>query len=337
MDHYGAVPNLALDNKDPHFDARYVYAGTAAYSMLGKLLSETERERLIGAKSTAELEGALRETFFGTYLGSAGDMNEATSRAMADAKKNLDRLPPNPHLLSVLWLRYDFYNLKILIRHSHPEYDGASEDSFIPLGLHSYAVLERAVKSGNGAALHHALGAALADAPKDEAALDTFMEIRYLEAALQEAEESDKPFMVRYTRLLINLFAILSALRARARGESPIHIAVSDLSPRDLQSPEGLLTRLSHIGFSRHWSNAIERYRTTNDFAELDRAADDYLMQWLKRQSIMLDSPAPLFAYWHVLRENVQLVRAALSARKVHMAEAALREIIRTSYNSYVY
>lgn len=338
MDHYGAIPSLALDDAHPHFDEAYVYAGTAAYAMLSKLLSDAERERIIGTKSVPELVEALRETFFGTYLSGTDDIDVALGRAMADARHDLERLAPNPHLLAVLWLRYDFYNLKIFLKYLSPEeYGGPSEDHFIPLGNHSYAVMERAVKSGNAATLHDTLAAAVSQSPKESRALDTYMEIRYLEAALHEAEASKKPFTVRYTRLLINLFAILSALRAHARGEAPLHIAASDLSPRDIANQETLLTRLSHIGFSRHWTSAIERYRQAKDFSELDRAADDYLMKWLKRQSIMLDSPAPLFAYWHVLRENVQLVRAAHTARKVGMTEATLREIVRTSYQSYAY
>lgn len=337
MDHFGPLPALALDRRHPHFDERYVYAGTYAYALLAKLLSEPERERIIGASTIPELVEALRATFFGTYFSGGDDIEQATIRAMVDAKKTLERLSPNPQLLSMLWLRYDFYNLKVLMKQSSPEYGGASEDTFVPLGLHPYALIERAVKSGNAAMLHNSLAAAIAAAPKNPEELDTFMESRYLEAALHEAEESDKAFAVRYIRILINLFTILSSLRAHARGETPFHVPVSDFSPRDIANPDTMLTRLSHIGSLRHWAAAIESYRERGDFSELDRAADDFLMKWLKRQAIQLDSPAPLFAYWSVLRENVQLIRAALTARKVGMSEARLREIIRTSYNAYVY
>jgi hypothetical protein len=212
-----------------------------------------------------------------------------------------------------------------------------SEDRFIALGQHSFATIEKAVKSGKVAALEGHLAAAFSAAPADTATLDSFLEIRYLEAALEEAKLVDKPFTVRYTRLLINLFAILSALRAHARGDTPTHIKVSDLSPKDITSVDVLLNRLTRFGFSKHWQVAVENYRASGDFSLLDRAADDYLMKWLKRQSIMLDSPAPLFAFWHVFRENVQLIRAVHTARKVHMNEKDLRDIIRTSYNAYVY
>lgn len=338
MDHYSAIPTLALENAQPHFDGDYIYAGTSAYALTSKLLSEAEREKIIGAPTVADLIEVLRGTFFGTYFaGDTRDVDQALSKAMVEAKKNLDRLSSNPHLLSILWLRYDFYNLKILMKHNSPEYDSTSEDSFIPLGLHSFAIMERAVKSSNAAALHNTLSSSITGAPKNLEALDAYLDARYLEAALYEAEQSDEPFAVQYVRLRMNLFVILSGLRAHTRGESPIHIASSDFSERDIANPELLLARLSHMGFSRHWATAIERYRSTNDFSELDRAADEFVMKWLKRQSISLNSPAPLFAYWHVFRENVQLIRAAHTARKVGMNEKTLREIIRTSYNTYAY
>ena len=231
MDHFGPVPAIARDRRHPTFDEDYIYAGTYAYTLISKLLSEPEREKIIGTSSVTELTEAIRSTFFGTYLAGGNDIEQATIRAMADAKKMLERLSPNSHLLSMLWLRYDFYNLKILIKHSRPEYGGPSEDSFVPLGLHQYATLERAVKTGSGAALQNSLAGALSSIPKNPDELDTFLEARYLAAALNEAEESDKPFAVRYARLLINLFTILSALRAHARGHTPTHM--SYLAMRD--------------------------------------------------------------------------------------------------------
>lgn len=337
MSQFSAIPDVAKDNEQPRFDERYIYAGTYAYTRLSKLLSEAERERLIGTSSVHELEEVLKTTYFGSYFVGAATIDAALDAAMLDAKKILNRISPNPHLLSVLWLRYDFYNLKVIMKQHRLGSEEASEERFIPFGQHNFALIEKAVKSGNAATLENHLAAALTAAPADTTPLDSFLEIRYLEAALEEAKLVDKPFAVRYTRLLINLFAILSALRAHARGETPVHIKVSDLSPKDIASVDTLLTRLTRFGFSKHWQQAVENYRATNDFSLLDRAADDYLMKWLKRQSIMLDSPAPLFAFWHVFRENVQLIRAVHTARKVHMNEKDLRDIIRTSYNAYVY
>ena len=337
MDHYGAIPSLSLDDQHPHSDSAYVYAGTAAYTMTTNLLTEAERERIIGAESVDALVEVLKETHFGTAIAQTEDIDHALGKAMAEARHELERLAPDPHLLKVLWLRYDFYNLKTILKRQHEGYDAATEEDLVTMGTHSFQTLEKAVQTGNGATLHNALNAAFKSAPKDLHALDHHMEVKYLAAALEEAELADKPFAVRYVRLLTNLYAILSCLRAHARGDAPTLIAGSDCSAKDIQSVEALLNRLSHVGFSRHWNNAIERYRESGNFSELDKAADDYMMKWLKRQSIVLHSPAPVFAYWHVFRENVQLIRAALTAKKVGMDEKTLREIIRTSYNAYVY
>jgi len=337
MSQYNAIPDIASDNEQPRFDERYIYAGTYAYTRLSKLLTDAERERLIGTVSVAELTDVLKTTYFGSYFVGNATIDGALGAAMTDARHILNRLSPHPNLLSVLWLRYDFYNLKVAMKQHRLGVEDATEDRFIALGQHSFTTIEKAVKSGKAATLEGHLAAAFNAAPTDTNALDTFFEIRYLEAALEEAKLVDKPFVVRYTRLLINLFAILSALRAHARGDAPIHIKVGDLSPKDIGSVDILLNRLTRFGFSKHWQLAVENYRTSGDFSLLDRAADDYLMKWLKRQSIMLDSPAPLFAFWHVFRENVQLIRAVHTARKVHMSEKDLRDIIRTSYNAYVY
>ena len=328
---------MAEAGAQPQFDEAYVYAGTAAYTMLTKLLSDAERERILGAEDATALVEVLKETHFGTAIAGTENLDEALQKASMHAKYELNMLTPNPHLLNVLWLRYDFYNLSVLLKRSAGEYDPAEEENMVPFGTRSFGVLEKAVQTGNGGALHSTLNAAFQKAPKNADALEDYMEVKYLAAALAEAESADSPFAVQYVRLLTNLYTILSGLRAHARGHMPVHVPESDVAQKDMASADKLMEILSRFGFSKHWGSTIERYRESGNFSELDKAADEYVMKWLKRQAITLGSPAPLFAYWHVLRENVQLIRAAMTAKKVGMDEKTLREIIRTSYNAYVY
>lgn len=336
--HPPALPGIVDPIAFARFDAHYIYGGTASYVAMQKLLDRNQRERLIGAGSLEMATTVLKETFLGPYMGGDTEVEVALKAALAHVKKELERSVPNQHLTNILFLRYDFYNLKVILKLSKKELeDPAVVTRLSALGLHHPGVLVKAATSGNTADLHPALANALSRALKNRENLDNDMECFYLSAARDEAEQSGKAFAVRYVTILTNLFAIIAGLRAHAQGRTPPHPEHLPFGYKELTDPEALLKRLSHIGWSKHWADAVTLYREEKDFSVIDKAMDDFLMKWIKRQSVQIDSAAPFFAYWHVMRENVAFVRAVHTAHKVGLPEKTLRNIIRTSYHAYVY
>lgn len=338
MNHPPALPGIVDPIAFARFDAHYIYGATSAYVAMQKLLNRNERERLIGAGSLDMATTVLKETFLGKFMGVGGDVETALKAALAHVRKGIVGSVPNVHLANVLFLRYDFYNLKVLLKVPKAELESpAVLERLSLLGMHTPSVLVKAVLTKNTADLHPALADAVSFVHKDKNTLDNALETRYLAAAREEAERSGKAFALRYVTVLTNLFAIIAGLRAHAQGLPAPHPEHLPFSHKELNDPEGLLKRLSRIGWSKHWADAVTLYRENRDFSVLDKALDDFLMKWIKRQSIQIDSAAPFYAYWHVMRENVAFVRAVYTAHKVGLPEKTLRNIIRTSYSAYVY
>lgn len=338
MNHPPALPGIVDPIAFARFDAHYIYGATSAYVAMQKLLNRNERERLIGAGSLENATTVLKETFLGRYLSGNTDVETALKNALGAVKQEIVKSVPNAHLANVLFLRYDFYNLKVLMKLATAEIERPDVyDRLSLLGMHAPSVLVKAMLTKNTADLHPALVDAINNVAKNKNTLDNALETRYLAAARAEAELSGKAFAVRYVTILTNLFAIIAGLRAHAQGLPAPHPEHLPFSHKELNDPEALLKRLSRIGWSKHWSDAVTLYREQKDFSVLDKALDDFLMKWIKRQSIQIDSAAPFYAYWHVMRENVAFVRAVYTAHKVGLPEKTLRNIIRTSYSAYVY
>lgn len=338
MNHPPLLPGIVDPIEFARFDPHYIYGGTSSYVAMQKLLNRNERERLIGAGSLEAAETVLKETFLGKYLHADSNVESALQASLKSVKHSLEQSVPTKHLTNILFLRYDFYNLKVLLKLPKEALDDPETTSRLsPLGLHSAQTLIKAVVTKNTADLHPELASALSAAEKEAKQLDNYLECRYLLAARGEAEASGKKFALRYVTLLTNLFAIIAGLRSHARGMEAPHPEFLPFSLKELTDPEALLKRLSRIGWSKHWSDAVTLYREEKDFSILDKAMDDFIMKWIKRQAIQIDSAAPYFAYWHVMRENVAFVRAVMTAHKVGLPEKTLRNIIRTSYSAYVY
>ena len=325
----------------------YIYAGTSAYAHLQKLLTETERELLLGSADYDSFLDALQSTFFGTLLDPHDPKNisVALDTALIDAKHTIERIAPTPLLFSFVWLQYDFYNLKILLKKSAQQAtDEGERDSFIPLGSYSLEKLTKAVQTDAFSSLNLYLARAVREAKKNtHTSLDTGMDKHYLEAALALAGQVRDPFVSEYVRIQIDLFNLRANLRNKAAPqdgapEGPVvFVRGGSIPPANLEKTEDILVRLSHFGGDALWKDAVTTFRNTGDFTLIDKAADDYRMRWLKQKSIDLHSPAPLFAYFANVIENVQFVRAVATAKYVGLSEKILRDLVRTSFSSYVY
>ncbi|XKT74388.1 MAG: V-type ATPase subunit [Patescibacteria group bacterium UBA2163] len=330
-------------------DSAHIYAGTHAYVLLQKLLSETQRELLLGAENYDAFLQSLRETFLGVYMDSEGADSEALTqaldRATLNAKREIERLLPNSELFTFIWLRYDFYNLKVLMKQEAQERSADIKRTQSPLGTLSPEALERVVQSGNFTTLPPALSAAVRESKKNtRASLDVIMDRHYLTAAAEYAARTEDPFVNNYVALIIDLFNLRTRLRVLLSEENGASTSLDTvvttggtIPATSLEKKDDVLHRLARFGGESFWRDAIATYEENGDFTLIDKAADDYLMHWLKRESVTVHSLAPIFAYFRVVQENVQFIRTVATAKYVGLDETLLRTLIRNSYNAYVY
>jgi V/A-type H+/Na+-transporting ATPase subunit C len=321
-------------------DSKYIFAGTKSAVMTRKLLSETERQLLIGAENAESFVSALHTTFLGVYLAHTNDdVESALTRAMLSAKDALVKMAPEPELFEAIWLRYDFYNLKLALK---SELSGTERDeaSYSPFGTLSPQTLARIVHAGNASGTPHALQNALSRARKNPEHIDALFDEAYLTTALDSIMKTKNQIMKRYIILVVDFFNIRSALRAlRAHGSTTDAPFVSGASftRQDLHTEEDVFKRLNQFGSTRQWTHALNEYQKEGNFTLIDKAVEEYLMSWLKRASIDLHSVAPMIAYLMVMEENVQFIRTVFTAKNVGLNEAVLRELIRTSFTAYAY
>lgn len=321
--------------------SEYIYAGTSSYALQQKLLSEQERELLLGAESYDDFLSALQGTFFGSYLTSAkGDVEKALAHVLTDAKKALIAMSPNTELLTVMWRKYDFYNLRIMLKSAEGEVE--SEEMLFPLGTYSLEALSKAAQNGSFLSLDTHLAAAAKEAKKGtKESLSSIMDRHYLAYAIQKAHELENEFLISYITLQIDLYNLRARLRAaNGDGENTIevkHVSGGIIPQNSVNKADDILARLTKFGGESMWKEAIEAYKTSGDFTLLDKTTDDYVMQWLKRQTIDLHSPAPMFGYLANVKENVQFIRAVGIAKYVGLSEKLLRDMVRKSFVEYVY
>lgn len=322
-------------------DSRYIYAGARAHTLAGGLLSDNQLERLLGAKSVSESMLVLQDTFLAPFLVHAeNDVSRAADLSVAQAKHDLVSSAPEQGLLTALWLKYDFYNVRTIVKGLRAKLSREEVlDSCFTTGTLSPARLFEYIESGRTRLLDAHLQAAYRDAQSAETAhgIDLATEAAYFVALRGVVEQTGDSFLAQYVAILIDLFNIRTALRVfhiEDFQERDVFVDGGTLSRSRLANSETLLKTLEvYGGKHEHWRAAIEAYTTTNSFVGIDKAAEEHIGNFLKREAQKsVFSPASLFAYFFAQKNHVQIIRAIIRAKEAHVPEKELRLILRQLY-----
>jgi len=178
----------------------YIYAGTRAKVLKQKLLSETQTERLFGAKSVAETFKVLQDTFLAPYLAKheKTDITEALDECIVDTKKLLKSIAPQPEILDVLWVKYDYHNLKTIIKGKRM---GLGNEDITNLcfsaGIYAPEQILREYEKGDLRALNYHFHEAMEEAEHSERryGIDVAMNTHYFKTIKTIADKTKDTFL----------------------------------------------------------------------------------------------------------------------------------------------
>lgn len=328
-------------------NSKYIYASTVAYTLHQKLPTETQRELLLSSRTEEEFFRGLQDTFIAPYL-SPGDEENLThvlDRVVQDAKKELERITPEPKILEILWLKYDFQNLKTLITWKNLGLNKAElEKNWVHLGSHSLDELLKAFEEGKLVDINQRLSQAMeeSDGQKDELLKDLILDANYMRSIRDMAQNTKNKFIEEFIQIRIDLFNLLSRLRILTNFSNKnlaegFFIHGGNYSREDMKTEEKILRTLVHFGGKNLWTEALNEYSNERRLSGIHKAADEYILSWLKKQSIELYSPAPLVAYFIAVKNSVQTIRAIAVSKKLGLSEQKIRALVRKPHQYYAF
>ncbi|MEX0931367.1 MAG: V-type ATPase subunit [Candidatus Paceibacterota bacterium] len=308
----------------------YLFAGAYTTARMFSLISENQIERLFGARNESEIMDALQDTFLAPYLASTSSINESLEKAVTQAKKDLISVSPDPDLLLPLWYKYDFYNIRNIIKGT---LKGLSEEEILAscfeTGMFTPKELFDAFTDGTLVAIHPFLHKVVEQAKsvKDSYEIDAIKNKEYFNGMAEFAKTTKNTFILSYITLLTDLFNLKTKLRLTklknvtqrdifAHNGSIPYFVFESLSPREL---------FSRFGGSDYWDQALTEYENNSSFALVDKLSEEYIHSFLKRESMNLWSIAPQYAYFNAMKNNVQTVRAIIAGKNAGIPESELR------------
>lgn len=326
-------------------DTDYLSISTRVRAMENRLLGRERRERMIEARTDEEALKILTECGYAEPENlSVPALNRVLTEARAGLFADLRSAVPQPALVEVFQIKYDYHNLKALVK---AEALGEEADRLLmPGGRYAPQALAEAYRRGALGDYPECLRRAAEQAREtlnasgDPQAADLLLDRACYEEMAAAAKESGSAFLQGYVRLAVDAANLRTAVRCQRMGAGNELLAESllpggSVEPRAVAAAKGgeLARRFAGTplegaaelgaGLTAPGSGTLTAFETS-----CDNALNSYLSQ-AKRVAF---GEAPVVAFLCAREAEATAIRTILAGRKAGLSGDAIRERMRESY-----
>lgn len=204
----------------------YLYISARIHTLETKLLTRERMERMLSARTAEEAARVLAECGYGDFpaLTPAG-IEETLNQARLALFDDLRRDAPNPNLVDVFRVKYDYHNAKALLKAGAVGRDAGP--LLLDAGRYPAGQLREDVERGDLDRYSETFRQAVAAAREtlassgDPQAADFILDRAYYAEMLQAAQASGSSFLEGYVRLSIDNANLRALVRSLRMGKGP--------------------------------------------------------------------------------------------------------------------
>lgn len=326
--------------------------------MENQLLSENEMERMILAKDAKDAYRILNETDYSSHVGDIENIEsfeEVINSGLRDAKVLINKIAPEKWAFNILWYRYDFHNMKVLLKAKHSEktYDDVHNLLFT-FGAVPVEALKKYIFEGEEASfglseedekyLKESIKLANTDYLKsdDPQIIDIVSDKRFCKIINQLAVKSGNAFLIKLTKKYIDLknIELFIRLKIQKREEELLEkgfvrrgylekYRFVDAFRKDIND---FAESLKHTDYGNIIRDAVKGYEDDKSFVKLDKLSYDHLTDYIQQAKRIAIGPEPVFAYFWAKKNNALIIRSIMVAKLNDIDPEDIRNMIRTLY-----
>jgi V/A-type H+-transporting ATPase subunit C len=319
-------------------DTRYAYAVARIRGLETRLLDRQWIERLLAEDASGALK-VLADSAFQEAISDVErpeDLERGLTRAFAETLSTVSALSPEPELIDLFRIRWDFRNLKALTKASLLKF---SEEDIGPagevigltdgIGTVDLALLRKSLQDDDLVSLPPVLSGATRAAQEsyrdsgELASVDREFDLAMWGHALATADENGSTFLAGYFRVEIDLINVRTFIRIKEAGRDRTDLAsvfipggVLDLSFFEGHLGEPVDTFARSLEYGRYGALAPVFREWTRERAHLlELACDNILLDHVEQARTIAYGIEPLVAFVLLRRLEIKLVRAAVAAK----------------------
>lgn len=336
-------------------NTKYAYAVGRIRALETRLLDRSDIGRLLEAESASE---ALKTLSEGEYESSLSSINDAADFETALNMEReriyglIDELSLDPALTQMFRIRWDFHNLKVLLKSSYLERDSSDDDDvLIKSGLIPIEDLRFAISPDDEGSsvklpdyIQNALDDAQAEYEEDQnpQMIDIVIDNHLQSFLYQRAADYPSPFLCGYFEAMADLTNIKSFIRMKMLDES-VRMLDRVLIPHGSldqgvyigqfdETVENLAGILSSTPYAELVTEGLRNWSEEHSLAVYERLADNYLIDYIKPAKYIVFGVEPLIGYLLAKEHEMKLIRIIVIGKLNDLPPDDIQERLRDTY-----
>lgn len=333
-------------------DTRYAYAVGKIRALETRLLDKSRFDSLIAARDAEEALRALSDTDYGPFLSElkgARDFEVALNEELKSVLHLVSDLSRDPELTDIFRLRYDFHNLKVLLKIKYLS-DRSPITDHLPLmdaGLIEPGKIRKIIEGEDYKELPEELRTAAEKAIKsfeethDAQRIDIILDREMYGLFSQRTRDNGHPFLREYFQIDLDLINVKNFLRVKELRLGKSFFEEVFLEGGELkkslflksyeESMNNFSSLLSFTPYGMLVSEGIEHWQENRSWSELERLSDNYLLSFLRRARYVVFGLEPVIAYLLARENEIKMIRMVmvgkLNGLPTDLIRGRLREI----------
>lgn len=314
-----------------------------------KLLDKSKIDRMIDSNSKEEALKVLQESEYSTLMSNikrAEDYEVILSAELKRVYKMLYEMTPVNSIVDIMSIRYDYHNIKVLIKGKLLEKDFSN--MIIPIGTVDINKLIYALDNEYYRDLNPIMRKAIEEAledfntSKDPQKIDIILDKYLFIHQLSLNKQIEDKFLDGYLRYLIDLTNIKTLLRVKKQDNTRDflngliieggYVDRDKLNSLYNDSVENIPGKLAFTDYSEILKLGIEDYVKTGSINLFEKLSEDFIMNYMKKAKYITFGLEPLIAYIYAKENEIKLIRIIMVGKLNNIQSEVIRERLRENY-----
>ena len=307
-----------------------------------RLLSRPKIDRMIDADDIDEVIKLLSETEYSKSLigiNSANDYEKILSNELKRVYDLMREVSVEAVVVDLLALKYDYHNLKVLIKEQ--EFNQDLSELYVPIGTNEPQKLKQAYKDGDFSEIDeefkHAIDATILDLNKnhDPQRIDITLDSYYFEHLYKIANDTQIDLFIEYVKDMIDFINVKSSIRMKKQGKDfrffkDVILENGNINKEDILSAYGdsidtMIQKFKNSKISSALIKGLNYYKETNRLSEFEKFMDDYLMELNKKSKYINFGPEPIFSYIIAKEAEIKNLRIIMVSKINNLSPDVIR------------
>lgn len=309
------------------------------------MLTEDRMERMLAAPSFDEAAKIPEECGYGDLSGkNAEEVNAALEGRLVEIYEELARIVPEPQLVDIFRRKYDYHNLKVLIKAQ--QLGTTTEDLLSARSTVPYETVREALTSGEMQMLPPEIAHAAEEAQSilartsNPQLADFALDRAYFAALTELASQVTDPYAGQYVRLLIDNANLRAVVRTVRMGKDADFLRLALVPGGEVSEASLLAAAESPESFaavfqSSRLAEAAETGAAAmsgGSLTKFERQCDNTVLRFVKEAKRKSFCAAHVVAYLAAMENEVTSLRMILTGRLAGLPSDTIRERLRECY-----